>query len=54
MSSARVMPVCFGMGQAAGVAAALAAEQGARHVGEIDISAFHARLREQGVEFHGH
>jgi hypothetical protein len=25
MSSARVMPVCFGMGQAAGVAAALAA-----------------------------
>ncbi len=53
MSSARVMPVCFGMGQAAGVAAAQAVEHGAGHVGDVDIPAFHTRLREQGVEFTG-
>jgi hypothetical protein len=53
MSSARVMPVCFGMGQAAGVAAALAVEQGVGYVEDIDISVFHGRLRKQGVEFYG-
>ncbi len=51
MSSARVMPVCFGMGQAAGVAAALAVEQGIGTVGDIPLSPFHACLREQGVTF---
>ena len=54
MSSARVMPVCFGMGQAAGVAASLAMEQGAGPVGDVDVTAFHARLREQDVAFIGH
>ena len=54
MSSARVMPVCFGMGQAAGVASALAAENGVEHVGDIDSSVFHARLYEQGVRFCNH
>ena len=54
MSSARVMPVCFGMGQAAGVAASLAMEPGVGPVGDIDVTAFHARLREQGVAFIGH
>jgi hypothetical protein len=54
MSSARVMPVCFGMGQAAGVAASLAMAPGAGPVGDVDVTAFHARLREQGVAFISH
>ena len=52
MSSARVMPSCFGMGQAAGVAASLAMDTNS-DVGDIDIGALHDTLHGQGVRFHG-
>ena len=44
----RVMPPCMGMGQAAGVAAALSVQRG-QTVRSLDPQALRARLRERGV-----
>ncbi|MDL2317982.1 FAD-dependent oxidoreductase [Eubacteriales bacterium OttesenSCG-928-A19] len=44
----RVMPPCMGIGQAAGVAAALAIEEGTS-VRDVDVSALRAALTEQGA-----
>lgn len=46
--AARVMPFCFAMGEAAGLAAAIAA-QGNGRVRDIDILELQRRLREQGA-----
>ncbi len=46
--SLRVMPACFAMGQAAGTAAAMAAEQGISF-GDVDIQNLRRRLRQQGA-----
>ncbi len=47
--SVRVMPVCLCTGEAAGVAAAMAICGDGAHVGEIDVQALRARLRERGA-----
>lgn len=49
-SAVRVMPPCFAMGQAAGVAAAMAAKSGCL-VKKIDLKEFHERLLQGGVFF---
>ena len=49
-SAVRVMPPCFAMGQAAGVAAAMAAENDG-NVKNIDLADFHQRLVNGGVYF---
>lgn len=46
-ASLRVAPCCFATGQAAGVAAAMAA-QGRTPVSRVDVTALRERLREQG------
>jgi hypothetical protein len=46
--AARVMPFCFAMGEAAGLAAAMAAQDSGR-VRDVDIAALQYRLREQGA-----
>ncbi len=46
--AARVMPFCFAMGEAAGLAAALAA-QGSGRTRDVDVVALRARLRAQGA-----
>ncbi|MDQ1914656.1 FAD-dependent oxidoreductase [Paenibacillus sp. GD4] len=50
MSSMRVQATCYGLGQSAGVAAALAVESGCR-LAEVDMAQVHERLREQDVTF---
>ena len=50
MSSARVMPTCMALGQAAGCAAAVALRSG-RDFAEIDIAELHTALEGQGVLF---
>ncbi|WP_373233489.1 FAD-dependent oxidoreductase, partial [Cohnella sp.] len=50
MSSMRVQATCYALGQAAGVAAALAIESD-RPVADISIPELHQRLAEQGVVF---
>ncbi|GIQ63417.1 hypothetical protein PACILC2_19850 [Paenibacillus cisolokensis] len=52
MSSMRVQPTCYALGQAAGVAAALAIEENAA-VADIPIPELHRRLRAQGVRLYG-
>jgi hypothetical protein len=47
--AARVMPFCFAMGEAAGLAAAMAASGGADRVRDVDVPALQARLRVQGA-----
>lgn len=51
LSSARVMPTCFALGQAAGVAAALAVETECP-VGNIPPKQLHQHMKEQGVTFY--
>jgi hypothetical protein len=46
--SVRVMPVCLAMGEAAGIAAAMAAGQPQPDVHEVDVDALRARIREAG------
>ncbi|MDQ6422410.1 FAD-dependent oxidoreductase [Paenibacillus sp. LHD-117] len=50
MSSMRVQATCYALGQAAGVAAAIAIETGAS-VADVSIPTLHQRLSEQGVVF---
>ncbi|MBW4085602.1 FAD-dependent oxidoreductase [Paenibacillus sp. S150] len=50
MSSMRVQATCYALGQAAGVAAALAVETGSPVAG-ISIAGLHERLAAQGVSF---
>jgi len=47
--SVRVMPVCLAMGEAAGLAAALAAGSTAPNVHHVDIQSLRTRLREYGA-----
>lgn len=47
--SVRVMPVCLAMGEAAGIAAAMASAQTAPDVHAVDIAALRRRLREEGA-----
>jgi len=47
--STRVMPVCLSMGEAAGMAAALAAGQDPADTRSVDVSRLRARLREEGA-----
>ncbi|MFO7898825.1 MAG: FAD-dependent oxidoreductase [Planctomycetota bacterium] len=46
--SVRVMPVCLAMGEAAGIAAKMAAEAEANDVHAVDTEALRARIREEG------
>jgi hypothetical protein len=46
--AARVMPFCFAMGEAAGLAAAMAAT-GSGRVRDVDVAELRARLRAQGA-----
>lgn len=48
LGSVRVMPVCLAMGEAAGLAAALAAAQTGGDVHAVDVPRLRARLREEG------
>lgn len=48
LGSVRVMPVCLAMGEAAGLAAALAAAQTGGDVHAIDTARLRTRLREEG------
>jgi hypothetical protein len=50
MSSMRVMPTCFALGQAAGVAAALAID-GPCALKDMPVTKLHEYLKKQGVEF---
>ncbi|MCL2099801.1 MAG: FAD-dependent oxidoreductase [Oscillospiraceae bacterium] len=47
--SVRVMPVCLCMGEAAGLAAALAVSSGNLNVHEVDTDKLRGRLREEGA-----
>jgi len=47
--SARVMPNCFAMGEAAGTAAAILAEKGSRRTRSIEIPSLQSRLVHQGA-----
>ena len=47
--SVRVMPVCLVTGEAAGLAAALAAKDSAGDVHRVDVDRLRARLREEGA-----
>ena len=50
MASVRIMPACFATGQAAGTAAALAAQAGGKiSFARVDAAAIRQRLREQNV-----
>lgn len=48
LGSVRVMPVCLAMGEAAGLAAALAASHTGGDVHAVDITQLRSRLREEG------
>ncbi|MBV7404894.1 FAD-dependent oxidoreductase [Enterobacter sp. ENT03] len=48
LSSVRVMPTCFALGQAAGIAAALAIEH-QRRLAAVPVDELHAELARQGV-----
>lgn len=48
LGSVRVMPVCLAMGEAAGLAAALAAAQTCGDVHAVDVPRLRTRLREEG------
>ncbi|NHN31414.1 FAD-dependent oxidoreductase [Paenibacillus agricola] len=50
MSSMRVQPTCYAMGQAAGMAAAIAMDSGCA-IKDISIEALHGKLSEQNVIF---
>ena len=50
LSSARMLPACAMMGQAAGAAAAMCASPG-RTVMDVDLPALQAELRAAGAEF---
>ena len=50
MSSMRTVPTCFGLGQASGVAAAIALED-SRALKDVSTRRLHEELRKQGVEF---
>lgn len=45
----RMEPVFFSLGQVAGAAAALAIKDGGKAVQDVDYSALHARLVEDGL-----
>ncbi|MBW4083222.1 FAD-dependent oxidoreductase [Paenibacillus sp. S150] len=49
LGSVRVMPVCLAMGEAAGLAAALAAGQTDNDVHAVDVAALRKRLKEEGA-----
>ncbi len=51
MSSMRVQPTCFALGQAAGVAAALSIDNNST-LADVPIDKLHTTLKNQGVEFH--
>lgn len=48
-ASIRIMPICYCLGEAAGTAAAIAAETGTRKLADIDIKKLQKRLTEQGA-----
>lgn len=50
MSSARVMGTCFAIGEAAGVAAALAISERVRP-GDLDVGLLREKLKAVGVPF---
>ena len=50
ISSARIMPTCYALGQAAGLAASIAIDQHCQPA-SIDIDELHGRLSSQGVAF---
>ncbi|WP_421356058.1 FAD-dependent oxidoreductase [Pseudocitrobacter faecalis] len=50
LSSARVMPTCFALGQAAGIAASLAVDAECA-VADISIEGLHQQMKKQGVVF---
>ncbi|RKN83985.1 FAD-dependent oxidoreductase [Paenibacillus ginsengarvi] len=50
MSSMRVQPTCYALGQAAGIASSLAIESG-RPCRDVDAAEVHGKLLEQGVRF---
>ena len=47
--AARVMPVCFALGEAAGIAAAQAAQNHAGHVRDVNVPALQTELRNRGA-----
>ncbi|MNW00342.1 FAD dependent oxidoreductase [compost metagenome] len=47
--SVRVMPVCLAMGEAAGIAAALAAQLPNHDVHTVDVQILRRRLKEEGA-----
>ena len=47
--STRVMPVCLVMGEAAGMAACLAAKSKSRDVHKVDVKLLRKRLKEEGA-----
>ncbi|SEU26308.1 FAD-dependent oxidoreductase [Paenibacillus sp. NFR01] len=49
LGSVRVMPVCLAMGEAAGLAAALASKQAESDVHAVDIAELRRRLKEEGA-----
>jgi hypothetical protein len=49
-SSCRMTPTCCAMGQAAGTAAAMALEAGARNIRELSAAALRQQLRQDGME----
>ena len=49
MSSMRVVPTCFGLGQAAGIAAAIAIDENCQ-LKDVSIARLHSELKKQGVE----
>lgn len=53
MSAARVQPTCMAMGQAAGIAAALATARGLPFA-QVPVAGIHAGLKAQGVVMQGH
>lgn len=49
LGSVRVMPVCLAMGEAAGLAAALAASEAGHDVHAVDVATLRRRLKEEGA-----
>lgn len=52
MGSVRVMPACLAMGEAAGMAAAMAASLDSHDVHQVDTDRLRARLQEEGAFIH--
>lgn len=48
-ASIRIMPICYCLGEAAGTAASIAAENGVSNLADINIRQLQSRLKEQGA-----